>query len=314
VTAALPLASASASRLTRRVALLSVAVAVTLVAMKGWAWGASGSVAMLSSLADSALDLAASLFTFFAVRYAATPPDAEHSFGHGKAEAFAGLFQAGLVAVSAVLIAVEAAQRLIDPQPIVQGPMAMAVMAVSIVLTGLLVSAQSWAVKRTGSIATKGDRAHYVADFAANIAVLAGIAAGVFLGLGWADAAAGFFVAVWLAWGAFDVAREAADHLMDREAPAEDRTRIIALAGEDPRIGAVHDLRTRTSGPYLHVQMHIELDPDLTLTAAHELVVAAETRIRAAFPMADVIIHPDPRGAAEPHGHEDFERRVAGAG
>lgn len=314
MTAALPLASASASRLTGRVALLSVVVAIALVALKGWAWAASGSVAMMSSLADSALDLAASLFTFFAVRYAATPPDSEHRYGHGKAEAFAGLFQAGLVAVSAALIAVEAARRLIDPQPIAQGPLAIAVMAVSIVLTGLLVSVQSWAVKRTGSIATKGDRAHYIADFAANIAVLVGIAAGVFLGLSWADAAAGFFVAVWLAWGAYDVAREAADHLMDREVAAQDRARIIALAGADPRIGAVHDLRTRTSGPYLHVQMHVELDPELSLAAAHDLVVAAEERIRAEFPTADVIIHPDPRGAAEPHGHEHFERRVAGGG
>jgi ferrous-iron efflux pump FieF len=212
------------------------------------------------------------------------------------------------------LITVESARRLIDPQPILQGPVAMAVMAVSIVLTGLLVSVQSWAVKRTGSIATKGDRAHYVADFAANIAVLIGIAAGFLLGLSWADAAAGFFVAVWLAYGAYDVAREAADHLMDREVAAEDRARIVALAGEDPRIGAVHDLRTRTSGPYLHVQMHVDLDPNLSLAAAHDLIVAAEARIRAAFPTADIIIHPDPRGAAEPHGHEHFERRALGGG
>jgi ferrous-iron efflux pump FieF len=308
------LASTEMSRLTRRVALASVAVALGLVALKAWAWSASGSVAMMSSLADSALDLVASLFTFFAVRYAATPPDAEHRFGHGKAEAFAGLFQAGLVALSAVLIAIESARHLLDPRPVTQGVLAIGVIVASIVATGALVALQSWAVRQTGSVATKGDRAHYVADLGGNLAVLVGIAAAAFLGLGWADAAAGFFVAAWLGFGAYDVAREAADHLMDRELPDNDRARIIALAQADDGIGAVHELRTRTSGPYMHIQMHVELDPNLTLKAAHDLIVSAEERIRRDFPTADILIHPDPRGAAEPHGHEHFEPRGQGVG
>lgn len=308
------LSSGETARITRRVALLSVAVAVVLIGAKAWAWLASGSVAMLSSLADSTLDLAASLFTYFAVRYAATPPDGEHRYGHGKAEAFAGLFQAGLVAVSAALILVEAARRIAQPAPVKAGEESLAVMVLSIALTGALIVAQTRAVRQTGSVATKGDRAHYASDLTSNVVVMLGIGAGHFLGWTWADAAAGLLVACWLAVGAYEVAREAADHLMDRELPDADRAQIESLAMADPAILGVHDLRTRTSGPYIHIQFHADLDPALTLQRAHEIVVSAEGRIRAAYPAADVIIHPDPADASEPHGHEAFtEGRAAGA-
>ena len=130
----------------------------------------------------------------------------------------------------------------------------------------------------------------------------------------WADAAAGILVACWLALGAYEVARESADHLMDRELPDEDRARIEALARDDPAILGVHDLRTRSSGPFIHIQFHADLDPEISLKAAHEVVVAAEARIRTAYPAADVIIHPDPADGVDPHGHDAFlEGRAARA-
>ncbi|MEZ6024005.1 MAG: cation diffusion facilitator family transporter [Hyphomonadaceae bacterium] len=299
--------SAEHARLTSRTAALSLAVALTLIAIKLWAWLTSGSVAMLASLADSTLDLAASAITFFAVRYAAAPPDREHRFGHGKAESFAGLVQGGLVAVSAVIIAFEAVPRLVTPTPLQNGFESIVVMVVSIVLTAGLVTAQTMAVRRTHSVATRADRLHYAADLASNLIVIMGISAGAFFGIGWADPIAALIVAAGLVWGALNVAREAADHLLDREIPDADRARVRALAEQDPRILRVHELRTRSSGPYLHIQFHAELEPDQTLEQAHHIVVAAEDRIRAEFPTADIIIHPDPKGRAEPHGHEDFE-------
>jgi len=288
--------------------MLSLAVALTLIALKTWAWWVSGSVAMLASLADSALDLAASLITYFAVRYAAAPPDREHRFGHGKAEAFAGLLQGGLVGISGVVIAIEAVPRFFSPAPLSHGLESIVVMLLSIALTAGLVAYQTGAVRRTGSVATRADRLHYAGDLAANAVVLIGIGAGTYLGAGWADPSAALLVAGWLAYGSLKVGREAADHLLDREVPDETRARIRTLAEEDPQILRVHELRTRTSGPYLHIQFHAELDPDLSLEAAHKIVVAAEERIRAQFPTADIIIHPDPKGRAEPHGHEHFER------
>lgn len=297
-----PLTQAQAAVLTRRVTSLSVATAVVLVAAKTAAWLASGSVALLASLADSGLDLLASLITLYAVRYAVEPPDAEHRFGHGKAEAFASLMQAGLVFASAALIGREAIAGILDPRPIGAGGWAIAVMALSVVLTIGLISVQSWVLRRTRSIAVTGDRAHYAADLASNIAAMAGIAGAALLGLHWLDAAAGLLVAVWLLWGAIGVFREAGNQLMDHELPEADRARIIALMVQDPRIQDVHQLRTRASGPYIHIQMHADLDPDSSLAAAHEAVVAAENRVLAAFPAADIIIHPDPHGRAEPHG------------
>lgn len=295
-----------ATKITRRMAILSVAAATLLVVLKSGAWVLSGSIAMLSSLVDSGLDLAASLVTFFAVQYAATPPDSTHRFGHGKAEAFAGIFQAGLVAVSAIVIIVEAIKHLINPAPVEFGLASLIVMVISIAVTALLVTAQSRAIAKTDSVATRGDQAHYGADFAANIATMAGIGAAAYLGWTWADAAAGILVAIWLALGAKTVAKAAADHLMDREMPDADRKRIRTLALADSRLRSVHDMRTRLAGPYIHIQFHAVLDPALTLEQAHEIIVAAESRIREEFPAADVIIHPDPQDRSEPHGLENF--------
>ncbi len=303
-----PVSSSEHAHLTTRAASFSVTVAIALIALKAWAWLASGSVAMMASLADSSLDLIASAILLLAVRYAATPPDREHRFGHGKAEAFAGLIQSGLVGVSALLIGVEAVRRLFEPAALTHGAESIGVMFVSIALTSALIAYQSYAARRTGSVATRADRLHYAGDIAANVAVIIGIGAGAYLGALWADPIAALFVAAWLVKGAVTIWRESADHLLDREVPDETRARIRALAESDKRILRVHDLRTRTSGPYLHIQFHAELDPDLSLEAAHRIVVAAEERIRAEFPTADIIIHPDPKGRAEPHGHEHFEK------
>ncbi len=178
----------------------------------------------------------------------------------------------------------------------------MAVMVVSTVLTFGLITAQTRVLKRTASVAVSGDRAHYATDLASNLIALVGIAASAWLGVNGLDAAAALVIAALLLWGAVSVFREAANQLMDRELPEEDRAEVVRLATADPRLTDVHQLRTRASGPYVHIQMHVDLDAQLTLEAAHEVIVAAEKRILAAFPAADIIIHADPRGRAEPHG------------
>jgi cation diffusion facilitator family transporter len=307
------MAAPETAALTRRVTLYSVTIAAVLVTLKVAAWLASGSIALLASTADSALDLLASLTTFFAVRYAVAPPDAEHRFGHGKAEGFASLVQAGLVFASAALIAREAVAGLMSPRPIQEGRWAIAVMIVSIVLTALLIGAQGRVLKKTSSVAVSGDRAHYAADLASNVIALVGIAATAWLGIGRLDAIAALVIAGLLVWGAVGVFREASGQLMDHELPDEVRARIVDLMTEDRRLTDVHQLRTRASGPYVHIQMHVDLDPQLTLEAAHQVIVAAEKRVLGEFPSADIIIHADPRGRAEPHGGAFAETKVARA-
>ena len=294
--------SADTLALTRRVTLMSVATALVLVSIKMAAWIASDSTAMLASMADSGLDLVASLVTFFAVRYAAAPPDAEHRFGHGKAEAFASLVQAGLVFASAALIAREAVGDFLDPHPLQQEGWAVAVMAVSIGLTLMLLRAQSLVLRQTSSVAVSGDRAHYASDLASNVVALIGIAASAWLGVNGLDAAAAMVVAALLLWSAIGVFREASSQLMDHELSDEARAEIVRLVTADGRLANVHQLRTRASGPFVHMQMHVDLDPDVTLEAAHQAMVAAEHRILEAFPAAAILIQADPQGRAEPHG------------
>lgn len=295
------LAPAEAAALTRRATSLSVVTAVVLVTIKAIAWRASGSTALLASLADSAIDLVASLVTFFAVRYAAAPPDAEHRYGHGKAEAFASLMQAGLVFASAALIGREAVDRLLAPQPIEQGGWAIAVMAASIVLTFGLVAAQTRILRKTASVAVSGDRAHYFSDLASNLIALLGIASAAWFGVTWLDPVAALLVAGLLLWGAVGIFRQASAQLMDRELPDDERFRIREAASADPRVIDVHGLRTRASGPFVHIQLHLDLAPEMTLEEAHDVLIGAEKRILEIFPAADILIHANPRGRAEPH-------------
>jgi cation diffusion facilitator family transporter len=285
---------------TRDITRLAVGVAVVLIVLKAFALGASGSVSILASLADSTLDLVASLATFFAVRWAAAPADDDHRYGHGKGEALAALVQSGLVFASAVFIGFEAIQRMFDPQPVSSGTAGVVVMLISIALTGWLIWMQSRAMRRSGSLAVAADRAHYASDLAANGVVLIGVISGTFLSAPGLDAAAGLVVSVWLFWGAIGILRNASDHLLDRAAPEDQRKAIVAAVLADPRISGLHQLRTRMAGSVLMIQMHVDLDPGLTLVAAHDIVVEAEDRLRATFAGADILIHADPRGRTRP--------------
>ncbi|HEX4198851.1 MAG TPA: cation diffusion facilitator family transporter [Caulobacteraceae bacterium] len=309
-----PLGLAETGALTRRITTLSVGVALVLTLAKALVWRASGSVAILASLADSGLDVLAALTTYFAVRYAASPPDPEHRFGHGKAEAFASLTQAGLVFATAALVAEEAVVRLIHPRAVAAEGWGLGVMALSLVLTGALVFAQTRVLARTRSVAVRGDRMHYAADFGSNLVAMAGIGLSALSHVPAFDAVAGLVVAGWLVWGAVGVFRASSLELMDHELGDEQRAHIVELMTDDPRVRDVHNLRTRASGPYIHIQMHAELDPALSLVEAHQVMVAAERRVLAAYPTADIIVHPDPRGAAEPHGGSFPEVHDSAAG
>ncbi len=277
-------------------------VATILVVLKVLVWMASGSIALLASLADSGLDVAASVATFLAVRYAAAPPDREHRYGHGKAEAFSSLLQAGLVFASAALVGQEAIRHLIAPKPIGAEGLAMGVMAFSTVLTMALVWAQTRVLRRANSVAVSGDRTHYLVDIGSNVAALIGIGLAAVFHAPRIDAAAGLVVTAWLVWGAVKVFRDSSNQLMDRELPDAARAEIVRRMVSDPKVRGVHQLRTRASGPYVHIQMHADLDPGLSLEEAHVVVVEAENRVLAAFPAADIIIHPDPEDRADAHG------------
>ncbi|WP_147385506.1 cation diffusion facilitator family transporter [Oleomonas cavernae] len=293
---------ADAARLMRRATMASVAVAVVLIGIKAVAWIMTGSVSMLASLVDSGLDAAASLVTLLAVRQATTPADREHRFGHGKAEALAGLLQAAIVAGSGLFLLFESVRRVIDPVAVEQGLVGIAVMIVSILLTILLVLFQRHVLARADSLAVAGDRLHYLSDLLSNAGVIVALVLAGQFGLVEADGVIAFGVAVILLWGAWGIGSGAYDMLMDRELPDEEREQIKAIVLAEPRVKAMHDLRTRRSGLATFIQLHLELDGDMKLREAHVIADAVELAIMQAFPGAEVIIHEDPDDIVENDG------------
>ena len=288
------------TRLVRSAGIASVSVALGLIVLKVWAWLATGSIAMLGSLADSVLDLLASIMTLLAVRFALEPADTEHRFGHGKLEAIAGLVQSFVISGSAAYVGYEAVRRLLVPEPI-QAPLAgTAVMLVSLVLTISLVLYQRNVVNRTGSIAISADALHYRADVLTNLAVLAAIAASTWLGWHRADPILGLFVVVAILSSVRSIVLQSFDVLLDRELPADQRGEIARIAMSHGEVLGLHDLRTRTSGTHEFIQFHLELKPELTLARAHEISDEVEEAVKQEFPQAEVIIHADPFGLDEP--------------
>ncbi len=287
-------------RLTRSAALASSALAVILLGLKGWAAWATGSVSMLGSLADTALDLLASLLTLYAVGFAAQPADAEHRFGHGKAEAIAALMQTLLILGSAVAIIWRAVLAFGTPDLPRAPEVGIGVSVIGIVLTVALVAWQRVVVRRTGSIAITTDSLHYQSDAVLNATVILAFVLNVYLGMHGADAALGVVIALWIGWSALRSARQAIDMLMDREWPDDRRARLIAVARSVPGVKGVHDLRTRSSGVTDFIQFHIWLAPDMTVDAAHAIVDAVEHRVGAEFPGSEIFVHIDPFGHYDP--------------
>ncbi len=291
--------SPDSARLMRIATYAAVSVASVLVVAKLAAWMATESVSLLSTLIDSLLDVAASAVNLLAVRHALEPADREHRFGHGKAESLAGLAQSAFITGSAVFLFIEAGDRVLKPRDIENTEIGYFVMGLSIVLTLILVGFQRYVVKRTQSAAISADSMHYQMDVLVNVGVIISLLLVSRLGWQWADPAIAVLIAVYIVRGAWEIAQDALDVLMDRELSDEDRQqiRVLALAHKD--VLGVHDMRTRSSGQQIFIQLHLELDGEMSLIRTHEIADAVEADIMAAFPSAEVIIHQDPEGIEE---------------
>lgn len=293
------------ARLTARAATAGVAMALFLLALKAYGVAATGSVAMLGSLADTGFDLLASLMTLYGVRLAALPPDEDHRFGHGKAEALVALAQVVLISVSAAAILWRAVERLRLGGSVGEAELGITVSLVAIAATILLLAYQRKVITQTGSVAIRTDYLHYQSDVLLNLSVIAALALEQWAGLAGADPVLGILIALWLVRGAWGGASHALDQLMDREWPEDKRRRFVALANAQPGFRGIHDLRTRTSGSRDFAQFHVWVDPGMTVAEAHILVEAAETSLQAAFPGTEVLIHLDPEGQNDRAGLQD---------
>ncbi|MEA1072815.1 cation diffusion facilitator family transporter [Sphingomonas sp. LY160] len=282
--------------LTNRAAIASISMALFLVVLKIYAAWATGSVAMLGSLADTALDLIASIITFLGVRWAAMPADSEHRFGHGKAEALAALVQVILISVSALGIAIRAVDRLNDDTPTQGFEAGIGVSLIAMVATVALLAYQRHVIKRTNSVAITTDHVHYQSDVLLNVSVIAALSLDQLFGWRLADPLFGIAIAAWLFYGAFRAASDAVDQLMDREWGEAERAEFLAAAREYPELTGLHDLRTRSSGVYKFVQFHAWVPGDWSLKEAHDRLEACEHALRDRFPGTEILIHLDPIG------------------
>lgn len=287
---------ADQGRLRRLAAIASLSLAVVLAAAKLAAAIVTGSLAVLSSMIDSLGDIAASSVTFASVRIAQRPPDRRHRFGHGKAESLSALAQAAIVAGSAGYVLLDGVQRLAAPRPVEQTGLGIAVMLVAIVATLALVLFQRRVVRLTGSQAIAADSLHYRADLLTNLAVIASLVVTERLALPWVDPLVAALIAGWLLRQALRIAKDAIDVLMDHELPTPEREQITALVLAHPEVQGVHDLRTRLAGGTRFIELHVELDGGMTVSAAHDVTDALEEELRAAFPDAEIIIHQEPAG------------------
>lgn len=277
----------------------SLGVALSLVLLKAWGWQETSSVSLLSSLADSILDVFASAITFWAVRYSLSPADAEHRFGHGKSEGLAALIQALIIAGSGLYVCYEAIRRIFSPQQITEPEIGLGVIIIATAATVFLVGLQRYTGKKTGSVAISADAAHYQTDILINLGVGIAIILTSWTGFTIIDPLVGMIIAIIVLNSAFDIANHSLQILLDHEIPLKDRQAIEAMALAHPDVRGFHDMKTRFGGNHYIVQFHLEMEPNITLLRTHLILDDVEAEIGRRYPGCEILIHADPLGLAE---------------
>lgn len=291
-------------KLIKRASYASVVTAVVLLLSKVFVWFITDSSSILASLTDSFLDIGASVINLFAIRYALSPADNEHRFGHGKAESLAGLAQSAFICGSSILLILYGINSLIEAKEIVRSELGIAVSIFALLVTFVLIRYQTHVVKVTGSVAIKADSLHYKSDLWLNGAVLLALALSAY-GFYWVDGLATILIALYILYSAYEIGFESIQALLDRELPDEDKEKIKSIVNGTKNVLGMHDLRTRQSGQMKFVQLHIELDDHLSLFDAHNIADDVELGILRNFTNMEVIIHQDPISIVNKKNHDD---------
>jgi ferrous-iron efflux pump FieF len=292
-TAGLP---AHLARLMRLASYASVTVASVLLIAKLIAWWKTDSLAMLSSFTDSVFDVLMSLVNMLAVRYALKPADDDHRFGHTSIEDIAGLAQCAFIFAAMAMIILQSIERLNSPHSVLEhAELGIGVSMLGMLLTTALVLFQTYVTRRSKSLVIAADRMHYAGDILFNLGVLAAFVLSSRFGLAWADATIAIIIAIVVIVSTWPLGTRAFNNLMDREMPDDEKKQILAILDSAPEILSYHNLKTRYSGAKAFIQLHVDMRATLGFAEAHAIIDRVEKQIIAAFPGADVIIHPDPR-------------------
>ena len=281
--------------LMRLASYCSVGTALVLVVVKIIAFYVTNSLALLSSMFDSGLDMGASIVSLIAISQALAPADKEHRFGHGKAEALGGFIQGIIIFCSACFLIIETIEHILDPVPLQRLNVGLIVMLISIFVTTALISFQRYVIKRTQSVSIDADNAHYTGDILMNVGVIISMCLSYHFGWMWMDALFAAVVAIYLFYSAFKIIRKVFKILMDAELSPETRKKIKEIVALNPEVLGIKDLRTRTAGIKSFIQFSILLDQNISLTKAHELCTLLEEQVKKQLPACEVFIHAEPK-------------------
>lgn len=281
--------------LNKRAAYLSIGLSFFLVSIKAYAWFATDSLSLLSSLLDSSLDVVVSVLNMLAITYAAKPADDDHSFGHDAIEDIVGLVQAAFIGASGLFLIYEAIHRFISPQQVLQPGVGISVLLASIGCTLVIVLYQRHIMKKTGSMVVEADSLHYWSDFLVNISIIASLFVASRPGWGIADPCMAIAIALYILYSCLSIGRRAFNNLMNRELPDEIRNAIVKVLCEDTQILGFHELKTTRSGAKALIHLHLDLDDRLSLKDAHEISVNVRNKLLQVTPDAEIIIHEDPK-------------------
>ncbi len=279
-------------------ARLSMLAAGFLIALKTGTGFLTGSISVWASLLDSTMDIFASAINYFAVRAASRPADDDHSYGHGKAESLAGLFQSMVIAASGLFLVYESIRRIINPNPTASEWVGVLTMVVAVLVSVALVVRLKRVARETESPALHADAMHYITDIYSNASALLALVIVAVTPYQIADPIISLAIAFYILWSAIHVGRESIDVLMDRRLPLQVDEQVAEVVSRyrDQGVLGFHDLRTRRSGSQKFIDMHLEVERDMRLQEAHDVTVRVLRAIEAEIPRARVQIHTDPAG------------------
>jgi len=290
----------------KRFAWLSIAAAVATILLKALAYWVTGSVGLLSDALESFVNLAGALMALAMLSLAARPPDANHAYGHGKAEYFSSGVEGGLILIAAISIGVAAVDRLLHPRALEQLGLGLGVSVVaSLVNLGVSLVLMR-AAKQYDSITLKANAHHLMTDVWTSAGVLVGVGAVAVSGWLWLDPVVALLVAANIVWTGVRIVHASVLGLMDTALPPEEQAAIVAvLDGYVSDEVNYHALRTRQAGPRRFVSFHVLVPGAWSVMRGHDLVEKIEAELRAALPMLSVETHLEP--LEDPAAHNDLD-------
>jgi cation diffusion facilitator family transporter len=290
----------------KRYAWLSISAALATILLKGLAWWLTGSVGLLSDALESFVNLAGALMALAMLSVAASPPDEDHSYGHGKAEYFSSAFEGFLILLAALGIGYAAVERLLNPQPLEAVGVGLAVSVVASVINFATARILMKVGRKYRSITLEADAHHLFTDVWTSVGVIVGVGLVWLTGWLWLDPVIALLVAVNIVWTGWHLLNRSAAGLMDVSiAPQELSAIQTILDGYRAQGLDFHALRTRQAGSRAFVTLHVLVPGTWSVQEGHDWLERIEADIRRAVANCNVTTHLEPQ--EDPVSHYDLE-------